>query len=191
MPPETDAEVIDLASRRAAAPPQEDDDLDDEYEVRFPAGTPAPPRQAVRSTKRTQARRAAGYSTFPEIRDEIRETKAAYEAAAEAYQTALIRREAERFDAATTPDELAHQIAYLSSGRFDVRSFVQDQGYLTARQAAVVLRMADQWGLIVLPEAVPPIHRVATQAPELAQADLDRLSPYLSAQAKAALRRSR
>lgn len=182
------AEIVDLDAHRAA-PIHED--LDEEYEVAVPAGAPAPPKQAIRSTRRTQARRAAGYSTLPEIREEVRATKAAYEAAAEAYQTALIRQEAEKFDAATTPDELAHQIAYLSSGRFDVRSFVQDQGYLTAKQAAVILRLADQWGVVVLPEAVPPIHRVAAQAPELAQADLDRLAPYLSPQARAALRRSR
>lgn len=191
MPTET-AEVIDLASRRAdpQTSPQEDDYYDDDVEIVVPATSPQAPRQQERTKRRSYARKAIGLPVYSDLLAESRAAQKRYDAAARAYQLSLQRLEAERFDAAETVDELLAQVAYLSGGRFDFAPWLKKHGYVTARQALLLLDLCASYGLQKpSPEVFPPVRRTAAQVDDAAQ--LKRLAPYLSPQARAALRRSR
>lgn len=195
MTPETapyDAVVVDLAAHRTVAQQtaHEDDYEDDDILISPPDSAPPPPRQQERSKRRSFARKAAGLPVYSTLLKEAAEAKGAYLDAARDYQTALQRLEAERFDPAESVDELLAQVGFLSAGRFDLRPWLQAKGYITARQALLLLDLCASYGLAKpSPEVFPLVRRPAAQVDD--PASLKRLNPYLSAQAKAALRRSR
>lgn len=195
MTPETapyDAVVVDLAAHRTVAQQtaHEDDYEDDDILISPPDSAPPPPRQQERSKRRSFARKAAGLPVYSTLLKEAAEAKGAYLDAARDYQLSLQRLEAERFDAAESVDELIAQVAYLSGGRFSFAPWLKQHGYVTARQALLLLDLCASYGLAKpSPEVFPPVRRTAAQVGDAAQ--LKRLAPYLSAQARAALRRSR
>lgn len=170
------AEIVDLDAHRAQ-------DISGEVVARVP-------RQQERSKKRSFERKAIGLPVYSDLLAESRAAKRRYEAAARAYQLSLQRLEAERFDAAESVEELVSQVAYLSAGEFDFAPWIDQHGYLTAKQALLLLDLCASYGLAKpSPQVFPPVRRTAAQVDD--PASLKRLNPYLSAQARAALRRSR
>ncbi|MCK6517845.1 hypothetical protein L6R46_22640 [Myxococcota bacterium] len=198
--PQTDAIVVDLAAHRASKDDSffgftGDDNLEDDYEpedleITPPTTAPPPPRQQQRGKGRSRQRRLEGLTVYSDLLAESKAAQKRYEAAAKDYETSLIRIEAERFDPAESVDELCAQVAYLTAGRFDFAPWIKQHGYLTARQSLLLLDLCQTYGLAKPgPEVFPPVRRTAAQVDDPAQ--LKRLAPYLSPQARAALRRSR
>lgn len=194
--PQTDAVVVDLAAHRASKDDffgftdDEGDFEPEDLEITPPTTAPPPPRQQQRGKGRSRQRRQEGLTVYSDLLAESKAAQKRYEAAAKDYEVSLVRLEAERFDPAESVEELCAQVAYLTAGRYDFAPWIEKYQYITARQALLLLDLCASYGLAKPgPEVFPPVRRTAAQVDDPAQ--LKRLAPYLSAQARAALRRSR
>lgn len=124
-----------------------------------------------------RARSRAGLPGLTQLAQEEKEARKAAAEARKAVQVARGRLFAARLPQATSPEELADQLLFLSEGEVVLQETLRRRGAWSARQAAFALATANTYGLPVSAQALPPLYGLA---------DLDRepgklalLKPYL------------